>query len=368
MKKILILILFLLPVLSFAKEGHDQGNGGDALRIGDQLYMLDLVEAGVEKSPFFSKSIAMDKKYLQRMEKAFDSTSIPVALVAQKLSEVATFDKLFALSVIRSIELYSWRLVSSALVDIKDEDSSLDYRKEDLVQMAIRRDGTVRINREAWHLMNDENKAALVIHEAVYALIKPNQDKIQSSPRAREVTGYLFTSDLERLGTSGLIRILKQDFPSLNLAAGLMGLQPGGINYVVENTQGLWFAPALYPNVDGAYGSAVAPTFYSSDSYFLGAAKTYCNNSYKNYYEYTRRVKGELKPITISLISSVVEFNLGNPWDSKTSGYTYWNFKYLNGMIEKNSVNVSSLISCEVELGKEMIKAKKISDQIFMSN
>lgn len=58
-----------------------------------------------------------------------------------------------------------------------------------------------------------DNKVALILHEAVYALIRPHEieDKLfrQDSFRAREINGYFFTPDLRRKGPNDLHQLFR---------------------------------------------------------------------------------------------------------------------------------------------------------------
>jgi hypothetical protein len=103
--------------------------------------------------------------------------------------------------------------VNRSLVDIKDENSLLAYER--LHQLAIRRNGTIMIDRDLWGRLDDANKTALVIHEVAYALVKA-QDiggvTVQDSVVAREFTGHLFTDALGRQGRDGLARVVRDQF------------------------------------------------------------------------------------------------------------------------------------------------------------
>lgn len=233
MKKQLIFSLIMALSVSqnsFAKDGQD-GNGGDGLYLNGKLYSLDLVETGVEKNPVFDTTLAPKEETLERLRKKLDPQLIPIQLVGLKLREIAQVDELFALSILKTIETYSWRLVDSSLIDIKDEESPLNYKPSSLVQLAIRKNTSVLIDRNLYSKLDPANKATLIFHEALYAMVKPQylrdpktgdyyrdnfghytSIKAQSSARAREMTGYLFTRDLSSLGHRGLVRVAQSDY------------------------------------------------------------------------------------------------------------------------------------------------------------
>ncbi|HLD74657.1 MAG TPA: hypothetical protein VJB34_07140 [Bdellovibrionota bacterium] len=55
----LVVLLSLISTIAFADPDR-VGNGGDGIIIGNHIYVLDLVEAGVEENPFFNEEIQID--------------------------------------------------------------------------------------------------------------------------------------------------------------------------------------------------------------------------------------------------------------------------------------------------------------------
>lgn len=216
-----------IALMSLSGHAGREGNGGDGLWINEKLYSLDLVEAGVEENPTFDESINLNEMILERLSKKLDPKQFPVTLLARKISELESIDKVFARVVLQTIEHYQWRIVNNSLVDVKDEDSLLDYPEKDLVQLASRSMESIVIARALWKELDEKNKVGLVLHEVFYALQKPGcylstyngmcevdfltgifkPLKVQSSFEARQLTGYLFTSDFNRLGKEGLQKL-----------------------------------------------------------------------------------------------------------------------------------------------------------------
>jgi hypothetical protein len=196
-----------------AFAGERGGNGGDGIEIDGKLYVLDLVEAGVEDAPYVGPVDRIAPMIRRRIEAHFSQTHFPVELIATKLADIEAVDPVMAHILLRGMELYNWRLVNGGLVDIQDENSLLDYAN--LSQLAIRRNSTIMINRVLWERLDAANRAALVFHEIVYALVKPvtaGERLTQDSVVARELTGYLFSQDLPRQGIVGLSRIVGEGF------------------------------------------------------------------------------------------------------------------------------------------------------------
>jgi hypothetical protein len=364
MKSGFFALIFLMPALAFSRAGNDQGNGGDGLRRNGKLYVLDLVEAGAELKPFFSKTVVTNPKISCRLETVFSSQSVPTKLLSLKLSEIEKVDKAFAEALLQTIELYSWRWVNAALVDIKDEDSSLDYPQKNLVQVAIRRGQNIKVNREAWKLLDDGNRAALIFHEAVYALIKPASSGIQSSPRAREVAGYLFTEELAKMAAKGLHRVLRDDLPSLAQAAQFLGVTPESINNIVVDSQGIWYGVSLRPNIDRGYGTLVGTIGDADDDYYMRMAEKYCTDNYAMALDYY----GEniaANPLQISIYSGFLALDLKIPDSPGSSGRVAWEYEPMQGPQASVSVGAPSLMKCPAVLGPALIKVKKYANKAF---
>lgn len=213
---------------------------------------------GVETSPYFNHDLTIDSKIRDRIQRKFHNlgfSSRIQELIARKLTEIKTIDSFFTYTVLKAMELYSWRIVNNKLLDIKDEDSILEYQNQELVQLAIRRGRTIRINRTLWNseAFDDYNKVALIFHEAIYSCIIPkemvfDEDKVysQSSPRAREVTGYIFTSEIKQ-GSEAFIRMLGNDFVSRKMikSIGRKDSEHFGLCRPMENSN-LGFRPRFY--------------------------------------------------------------------------------------------------------------------------
>jgi hypothetical protein len=179
----------LITAPSFA--GERGGNGGDGIEIDGKLYVLDLVEAGVEignLNPHHSDDLeGLEKLRVRLANRIPRSASEALALKLQRLQSASP---VFAEVLLQAIELYNWRLVNSALVNIKDENTLLDY--ENLVQLAIRRNANILIDRTQWERLDAYNQSALILHEVIYALVKPIEGK-QDSVAAREIVGHLYS-------------------------------------------------------------------------------------------------------------------------------------------------------------------------------
>lgn len=206
--KITTLLIFCLFTLQ--SVAHEVNNGGDAIGIGDRYYSFDLYEHGVERNPFFMNQVSTDPKVTDHVNRALPS-SFPRDLLAKKLSELRKTEPIVAWALIETMRIYEWIILSSPLPEVDDlQDSLWGPNPPGLAQAALRQNRRIFISRPIWEKMDQANKAALVLHEAWYALTTPKRKDgvgpfMQDSRYARRLTGFLFTEDLEKKGFEWLL-------------------------------------------------------------------------------------------------------------------------------------------------------------------
>ena len=182
---------------SIASEGG-VGNGGDGVYINNKLYLLDLVEAGIQQKPKYGTAIRTD--ILKRVEGILNPQEFPTKVIAAKLTEYHPNVRVIERH-LQLIENLKWNFSDAPLVNVKDENSVL---RPNFVQLAIRRKDRVRIDRKLWEQLDEANRAALIFHEIyyTYAQIKQGQKVIgkttvkysyQDSNYARENVGEVFS-------------------------------------------------------------------------------------------------------------------------------------------------------------------------------
>lgn len=213
-----LLAPILMTVLTnIAAAGPGVTGGGDAVKVGNKYFLLDLVEAGVEHNPQIERDIQVNQKHFERLKTAL-SDEFPHLMIAKKLAEVSRVNRILAITILKTIESYQWRLVNRSLIDIIDENTDLKIPRKDLYQLAARKNVSILIDRNLWSQIDDAHRTALVFHEALYALNEPRNTgksfapgfpiKTQASEEAREINGFLF-SELSRQGRVGLERVSK---------------------------------------------------------------------------------------------------------------------------------------------------------------
>jgi len=239
-----MLLLVLVGLSTLNAQAGREGHGGDALMKGDKLYLLDLLEAGVEDAPYFNDKIQAEPYYLESIQKTFRSQSAAFQnRLAQKLTEISKVSELTAIALTEAIKVYSFRFVDSDLVDVADEDSSLSYDPKSLVQLAIRRGMVILIARERWKQLSLDHQVGLITHEMVYAFAKlttikepviatdtetgkkvtTEVDKFQQlSAPARALNGAFYIDSTYIVGMDAL-KTLALDQSSLDLAMNTKG-------------------------------------------------------------------------------------------------------------------------------------------------
>lgn len=224
--RLLVAASLVLSSHVFAGVGNEGAAGGDGVIVNDKVYMLDLVEAGVEEGAWIDVSLKSDPAFepvKTKLNKILANLNDPqmIEVLSLKLIELAKREHTLALLLVDTIELFTWSKVNHALVDVPDDDSVLQFRFGQLIQVAIRRDKAILVSRMAYDKMSPENRAAMVLHEAIYALTKPTEAGRngfrQSSPNARMICGFLFTQEFRVDTDSKQFRELKDGYlpPSL---------------------------------------------------------------------------------------------------------------------------------------------------------
>ena len=235
MKTIKLVVLLSLVSSTVFADPDRVGNGGDGVIVGNHIYVLDLVEAGVEENPFFNEEIQIDTEIQRRLEVVFSKIpNMPVNLLARKFSEIKALDRILGLALLKTAKMYHWRLINEKFTDNQDENRILDYDPQDIVHLAKRNSRTARLQKEFWNdsRLNDSHRVALVTHEIVSALV-------QDILRTQEITGYLFTEDLASNGREGLMEMIRGSLPLFESPVESVREQ----NYAIEANPRLVFVP-----------------------------------------------------------------------------------------------------------------------------
>lgn len=217
--------LFLLLLAFWGGSAHALvsdttiGNGGDVVNVlggnGWQFYLLDLYETGVAENPYFDDSLEVPADIRERVKKVFGDSGT-ASLLGRKIAEITARDSLLGSSLLRTLELLRWKTVDYKLINVPDEGTVYDG---ELFQAAIRQGATIFLQRGLWdNMADDKQRAALILHELIYALYKPEVlkegQKVQRSYRVREINSYFFDESWKRNSAEEFYRTIDGKLPT----------------------------------------------------------------------------------------------------------------------------------------------------------
>jgi hypothetical protein len=99
---------------------------------------------------------------------------------------------------------FRWRLIEVPIGSVNDhEGNTLGLPESSRVQAAVRLSDIIRVQSQVWNRLDDLNKIALLVHEAIFSLIKTEPYEadnraglfFQSSRKTRELVGLAFGAD-----------------------------------------------------------------------------------------------------------------------------------------------------------------------------
>lgn len=216
MKLFIFSVILLSSSLSFAGPVVI-GNGGNAIKIENKFYLLDLAEQGIAQEPNFKANYNQffHNYFLTRAmnyPNRFLGTTLD--LFSQKLAELAELDPVYAEALITAFENTRWMFVNYRLNDIPvDSIIAGPY-----YQVAARTNDVILFDNIYWDNMDEKNRVALIIHELNYILIQPQTvvetAALKSAFKSRLQTGYLFTQNLEAIEPEAFSKRIDALFPS----------------------------------------------------------------------------------------------------------------------------------------------------------
>ncbi len=216
------------------------GNGGHGVVVGDEVFLYDLVEAGIERQISshslvrkvevgFAKRLEWALRVDARRPNVYTSGKIdpvnklfPVVSVGEKLDEIHENDPLLAYSLFTTIVMYQWRFIAQDLLVLPVNGTILELKNNTVILIANRRGRSIYLSQPAFEKMNERNRAATVLHEAVYALIRPTKlfanssgQLAQDGARVREIVGLFYDSNL--FGVDLIDHISPEELPMLHV-------------------------------------------------------------------------------------------------------------------------------------------------------
>jgi hypothetical protein len=221
MKLFSMLALVLLTMASSVRAANEGGHGGMGIYLNGQLYLVDLVEVGVEGHPMFDTTIQPRKDYVDRLtavlQGVFPGSSQEITLIAGKLTEISKYwSNQLSEALVQGIEGYSWYPVNRQLINPGDDHTSLKHKPNEIVPLAIRKNNSIMLSKQDIALLPVAHRAALILHEVVFSFVKPvNGD--QDSTRVKEFIGYIFSHQLSKLTQSTGVDFSGISLPNYNM-------------------------------------------------------------------------------------------------------------------------------------------------------
>ncbi len=201
------------------------GNGGHGVVIAGRVYLLDLVEAGLEQTEIQRRSALTffwdpsRAAIHQRLVRVLDPKVFPCRPIAAKLGALGDVDPLLAATLLQAIELHTWSPVNQIFKKLSVPGEILKVNESDVLLIANRRGRTIYLSLPVLALMNPTNVTALVFHEVIYSLLPPQRRLLptgewvikQNGTRAREITAALFGAvPWPKLMAEGLTEIIEE--------------------------------------------------------------------------------------------------------------------------------------------------------------
>lgn len=204
---IFLFMTFTLPQISRAQIFV--GNAGEGLAYKDHIFLRDLVESNVHSHPYFGQETSERITELEWMLAKTKGLGIDLDLLKRKLSDAEYLKSGLGVFLVHAIYNYSWSFIPDLEV-LPDTTPLLSPEMDDApvirVPLARRFKGTIKVHATNFARLSPEHRVALVIHEALYSLVRvqpePNKPSTdckenpcgQPSFDARSFTGMLFDS------------------------------------------------------------------------------------------------------------------------------------------------------------------------------
>lgn len=165
MKSAVSLFLFVYVIftasISFAVGGTSVGNGGFGVWKNGSFQLFDLAEADVTPK----RSHINDALLHPKLKDIAQKLQIEEALLASKTAELNQLIPGFGILIAEVISFYEWKIEPQISNHTRDA-------CQGCIQIAIRSARAVVVNWEVWQIMNQDQRIALMIHEAAFALMR----------------------------------------------------------------------------------------------------------------------------------------------------------------------------------------------------
>lgn len=184
----LILLLISLIQISILARGHDRGNGGQSIYIGDNAFLRDIVE---------------DNNCLWRSGSKVINDYPNIEKV---LTKIESYHWLLGLRLEEEIKGLKFCFTKKRLppLSYNNSDDLYIFTNQMFDQPAINDAGIVFLDMNIFDDMNDVHKSFIIIHESLHEFFGKEEDRSSREPRLREFVynlhdAYVNGSDRESI-------------------------------------------------------------------------------------------------------------------------------------------------------------------------
>jgi hypothetical protein len=186
------------------------GSGGEGVLQDGKLRLRDLLDLGGGKKAYFGE--VADSFYISRLRNSELPESINKKRLAIKLTDFDALSPHLGDYLMDILDAYQWAFTEEALALLPERETIHDSIKR--IPIANRYLERIVIHRPSWNELPPDDRIALLIHEAVYALLRPECGLgsenvcVQSAKRARDIVAFGFISPPRPLSTAMLNDLL----------------------------------------------------------------------------------------------------------------------------------------------------------------
>ena len=214
----LILLLISLIQISILARGHDRGNGGQSIYIGDNAFLRDIVE---------------DNNCLWRSGSKVINDYPNIEKI---LTKIESYHWLLGLRLEEEIKGLKFCFTKKRLppLSYNNSDDLYIFTNQMFDQPAINDAGIVFLDMNIFDDMNDVHKSFIIIHESLHEFFDKEEDRSSREPRLREFVynlhdSYINGSDKES------IKIAIEMARMAYLSSSIAGLDKSDYLLVINN-------------------------------------------------------------------------------------------------------------------------------------
>lgn len=220
MKTKLMIAAVCAVAVSTAAWAGTEGHGGSGMYVGGQLLLADFVDNGLATGADLGandpsdmhlspSTIAKIHSCLGAIEKADAQGSETIDLLIAKLAQMGGHNSAASAFFLSGMCNLQWILVPGPLNDVEHPAVATDRK---IVQLAIRRDASVRLDQDRLWQLPIEHRVGLLFHETAYFLLQNfagyngvSADNVTATV-ASDFTGLLFNGTfLRNFKTSSVV-------------------------------------------------------------------------------------------------------------------------------------------------------------------